>query len=335
MRVLDDSGLRADGLRVEALAEWAWAEAVAGELDAAERLLAQVTELVGQVPGGDELLPSVVHARAFVLVRRGLFRESYAPQLEAAEASRRDGRPDLGYGALAIAACAATCAREFDRALEFVDLGLAALENTGFDPLRVHLLAGRSHLLVRLGRTEEAREAAREEAELASRLENVGMEGTASHDTGRLALALGEWDRAAALLRRSLELSAPVSVPQTRLALAEALVRLGRLDEAQAELRQTVLEPTRPGDLPETLVPRLTWLQGLIAAGRGDEVLARRRLTEAAAGWQRLVQSTTAADGFVASLADFGRPPMLGLVEPAQELAGVLEDLAQLGPGGD
>ena len=75
VRVLDDSGLRADGLRVEALAEWAWAEAVAGELHAAERLLAQVTGFVGQVPGGDELLPSVVHARAFVLVRRGLFRE--------------------------------------------------------------------------------------------------------------------------------------------------------------------------------------------------------------------------------------------------------------------
>ena len=329
--VLDESGIRADQLRVDALAQWAWAEAVAGELEVAERLLDDVADLVGQ-GGGDVVEPSVGHARAFILVRRGRFRESYAPQLEAAEASRRLGRPDLGYGAWANAACAATCAGEFDRALEFVDRGLAALEDTGFDPLRVHLLAGRSHLLVRLGRVEEAREAARGEEELAARLEDVGMAGTASHDTGMLALALGEYDRAVLLLRKALELAAPMSVPQTRLALAEALVRLDRFDEAQAELRRTALAPTRPGDLPETLVPRLTWLQGLIAAGRGDQDLARRRLTEAATGWRRLSGTSTAGEGFVATLADFGRPPVLGLVEPARELDRVLADLATLGP---
>jgi hypothetical protein len=79
--------------------------------------------------------------------------------------------------------------------------------------------------------------------------------------------------------------------------------------------------------MPDTLVPRLTRLQGLIAAGRGDHQLARRRLTEAVEGWRRLLDRAAHGDRYVASFVDFGRPPVVGLVEPDRELDRVLSEL--------
>ena len=92
-----------------------------------------------------------------------------------------------------------------------------------------------------------------------------------------IALALGDDAPAAELLGEALRHDAPMSRPLARLARAEALARLGRCDEADEELSETVVEPVRPGDFPETLVPRLTRVEGLIAAARGDAVLAARR----------------------------------------------------------
>ncbi|MEP7026094.1 MAG: hypothetical protein ABJB47_20295, partial [Actinomycetota bacterium] len=64
-----------------------------------------------------------------------------------------------------------------------------------------------------------------------------------------------------------------------------------------------------------------------IAARRGDTELAARRLNEAAAGWRRMLGQAGAGDSYIAVLADFGRPPGAGLVEPARELQQVLADL--------
>ncbi|MEW6583971.1 MAG: transcriptional activator domain-containing protein, partial [Actinomycetota bacterium] len=118
--------------------------------------------------------------------------------------------------------------------------------------------------------------------------------------------------------------------PLARLARAEALLGLDRLDDAEAELRATVLEPVGAGDFPDALVPRLTRLQGLIAVARGDRQLAERRLREAADGWRRYVPAGGEGDRYVATLADLGRPPVAGLVEPASELERVLAELASL-----
>ena len=327
---LDDAGLDAPELRAEALALWAWAEAVAGDAEVAERLLVDIHRMVGTGDVPDALAPAVNHARAFVLVRQGRFRESYAPQIAAAAASRRLGRPDLAYGAWANAACAATCAQELDRALDFLDRGLAELAGQGLSALEVHLQAGRAHLLARTGRVAEALEAAAGELTAAERLTDPALRATASHDVGLLALRLGDLPRAAALLTTALDEHAPVSRAMLRLSLAEALVGLGREDEAEEQLRRTALEPVGPGDLPEALVPRLTWLQGLVARGRGDRDLAARRLAESADGWRALVEHGSMAEDFVAVIADFGRPPILGLVEPERELERVLADLAAL-----
>jgi len=327
VELLDTADEAAPGVRVEALAAWAWAEAVAGDPEAADELLARVHAVLGPRAPGDLMAHWVGHVRAFALVRRGRFRDSYAPQIAAAEAALRAGRPDLAHGGWENAACAAASAGDFDRALEFVDRDLTALRGTGLASLEVNLLADRAHILVRLDRADEARAAVDAQRALAERLDIPALLAASEHDSGLVALALGEYDRAERELAAALAHDAPVSRPSARLARAEALVRLGRHDEADAELRATALEPVRPGDLPDALVPRLTRLQGLIAAGRGDHELARRRLTEAVDGWRRLLDRAASGDRYVATLVDFGRPPVVGLIEPARELDRVLSEL--------
>lgn len=85
--------------------------------------------------------------------------------------------------------------------------------------------------------------------------------------------------------------------------------------------------------MPAALVPRLTRLQGLIAAGRGDRGLAIRRLDEAASGWRRLAADLGEGDAYAAVLADLGRPPVAGLIEPSRELAVTLAELAAVRAG--
>ncbi len=90
-------------------------------------------------------------------------------------------------------------------------------------------------------------------------------------------------------------------------------------------------EPVRPVDLPGTLVPRMSRLQGLIAEARGDRELALRRLGEAEAAWRhRLSDDPGDRDAFGAGIADLGRVPVGGLVEPALELGRVLAERARV-----
>ena len=323
IEALDGAGLVALDPRTDALSLWAWAEAVAGDPRRAERLLADIHALVGPTGGGTMLAQAVGHVRAIALVRQGRFRESYAPEIAAGEAAQRLGRTDLACGCWLNAACAATCAGDFERALEFVERGTEALRGQHLGWFEVQNLAARAHVLLRLGRAQEARIAAEAEGAVADRLDAPELRATAEHDQGIVALALGDFERSADLLARALRDGALVSRPLARLARAEALVRGGRCDEAEAELHATVFEPVRPADFPETLVPRLTRLQGLIAATRGDRALAMRRLEEAANGWRRLLDHTLDGERYASSFADLARPPVLGLVEPQRELARV------------
>jgi hypothetical protein len=95
-----------------------------------------------------------------------------------------------------------------------------------------------------------------------------------------------------------------------------------------------VLEPVRPSDFPETLVPRLARVQGLIAHARGDDDEAARRLDESIAGWERVVARSIRAESLTTVLADLGRP-VVGLVEPERELARARTDLQAIGEGRD
>ena len=302
----EDMGLE----RREALAALAWAEAVAGSVEEADRLLVAVHELSAGTQPDDLSIYDVAHARALALMRRGSFVEGYAPAIAAGEAITRAGRPDLAYGCWANAAGAAA----------------AALAGSGMIGLEIQLLAMRSFVLLRIGRTEQAREASDEERRLADHLGDAELEAMAAHDRAVVALAEGENERAAELLEQALACRAPISRPLARLLRAEALARSGRLAEAGQELRETTLEPVRPSDFPATLVARMARVQGLIAERRGEAELAERRMNEAAAGWRRLLSTLSRGDSLTVALADLGRP-VVGLIDPELELERVLEEL--------
>ncbi|MEA2197732.1 MAG: hypothetical protein QOJ25_1783, partial [Solirubrobacteraceae bacterium] len=187
-------------------------------------------------------------------------------------------------------------------------------------------------LLTRVGRIDEARIAAESEQQLAEQLAQRDLLAMASHDRGLVALAAGEYVLAAALLADALVEGAPISRPLTRLRLAEALARADELDAADEQLRATVLEPVRPSDFPETLVPRLALVQGLLASARHDSAEAEQRLRESIAGWERLLHRARRAESMTTVLADLGRP-VVGLVVPELERARVDAELQALVKG--
>ncbi|MGH2942051.1 MAG: AAA family ATPase, partial [Solirubrobacteraceae bacterium] len=145
-----------------------------------------------------------------------------------------------------------------------------------------------------------------------------------------VALATGDHATAERELRRALEGGPPISRPLARLARAEALVALERADDAEAELSATVREPVRAADFPAMLAARFARVQGLLAAARREPELARQRLTEAAQAWERQLGSIHAGEGWVANIVDLGRPPVLGLVEPAREVERIQAEITRL-----
>jgi len=332
LALLDQASADVVQERREALAALAWAEAVAGSVEEAERLLVEVHELSAGSHADDLSVYDVAHARALAMMRRGAFVEGYAPAIAAGEAITRAGRPDLAYGCWANAAGAAAAAGEHRRALEFIDRAAAALEGKGLVGLEVQLLAMRAFVLLRIGRIADAREAAEMEARLADRLGAPELEAMAAHDQGMVALAQSDYVGAGELLEQALARDAPISRPLTRLRRAEALAHAGSLAEAEGELRATTLEPVRSSDFPATLVARMARVQGLIAALAGDQELAERRLGEAVEGWRRQVSTLSRGDSLAVALADLGRP-VVGLIEPELELERVLEELQAVQTG--
>ena len=276
-------------------------------------------------------------ARAHTLLRAGRFTESYAPLIAASAAAGSAGRPDLACSCLANAASAAACAGDLPRALDFADRCLPLVVPNGLLRLCVYTHSARTALLRLLGRLGEARVACDAAAAAAGLVGLPELEGLVHHDRGLLAAAAGEHAAAASELGLALDLGAPVSRPLARLLRAEALARTGRPDDAERELRAVALEPVSPADLPDTLVARMSHVQGLIALRRGNLSLAAKRLREAESGWRRRCgqgraeHDSDAGQGYVAALIDLGRPPVAALVEPARELAAVHADIATLG----
>jgi DNA-binding SARP family transcriptional activator/tetratricopeptide (TPR) repeat protein len=322
LRLLDEDARQE---RSEALAACAWAEAVAGSVDEAERLLAELSAVTPHAD--DRRTYDAGHARGQALIRRGMFTEAYGPLIAAGQASERLGRPDLAYGCWANAASAATAAGEPARALEFLDRGISAVTGKGLQGIEIHLHGARSFALRGVGRLAEARTETEAQAALAEQLGQAELEAMASHDRGLVELDAGEYEAAAELLSGALVEGAPISRPLTRLALAEALARSGQPDAAAEQVRATVLEPLQPSDFPDALVPRLARAQGLIALARGERDEAERRFHESIAGWERLLARTVKADSIATVLTDLGRP-VVGVIEPERELAKVREEIA-------
>ena len=322
--------------RAEALAGLAWAEAVAGTPAAVGELLAEADRSLGGRRPSDLLAHDIGVARGHALIRAGQFTASFGPLIAASAAAGRAARPDMAYGCLSNAACAAACAGEFGRALDFADRCLPLVVPNGLLRLSVYAQTARSAILRRLDRLPEARRACDAAAGYADRIGLPELDGLVHAERGLVAAAAAQPRAAVAELTSALDLGAPVSRAATRLRLAEALARAGQPDQAEAELRAVTLEPVGPGDFPAALVAQMSRVQGRIAAARGDVVLAERYLSESLASWQRIAgtpDSRQAGAGYVAGLIDLGRPPVSSLIEPARELAAVGVELAALRAG--
>jgi tetratricopeptide (TPR) repeat protein len=312
------------GLRVETLIGLAWGEAVAGDAAAVNGLLAAAGAYMGA-----EADPEAA-ADIQGLIRQGRFAECAAVARVAAPAAALGRMPSRAFAVWINAACALACAGDHEAALAFADDAVEATKTTPV--LLVGCLAARAHLLSRLGRHDQAGEAVRLQGECADRLDDPSFAATAAHDAGLVALAAGRYEQAAELLARALSADAKISRPAAALARAEALARAGDAAAATAQLRAAVVEPVGRADQSWALVPRMAAIQGLIAAAGGDATLARQRYDEAAAGWHRIAASVSAhtAEGYLANLVDLGRPPVVGLVEPARELSRISRDRAAL-----
>ncbi len=318
-------------VRADALIGMAWGEAVAGSSVDCERLLAEASALVMLRP---QLRADALEIQMQSMIRQNRFDEATALVADPRDPDVRivESFPDRAYSTLVNAACASTCLGEDEAALALVERALTA--TAAITGLALKTLSARAQVLARLGRHDEAARDADQVQEWADRLDDPVVGATATHDRGLLAMAAGRYAEAAELIGRGLAAGAGVSRVSAGLSRAEALALSGDPDGATAELRKSLLEPVGRSDQAWALVPRVAWVQALVAHARGDLDETRRRLDESAESWRRVSARADeeAGDGYLASLVDLGRPPIVGLVEPARELARIAAYAALLDP---
>jgi hypothetical protein len=177
-----------------------------------------------------------------------------------------------------------------------------------------------------MGMKAEARATLAEQRRVVERLASPTFAVAAAADAGLVALALGKPAEAADHLGRALDGGLAQGRPSITLSRAEALALAGHVEAAAGALRAALQEPTVAADQPWSLLPRVCFIQALIAVARDDPDEAVRRLDEARAAWERLLPRVDAltSDGYLANLLDLGRPPVLGLVEPQREMNRIL-----------
>jgi tetratricopeptide (TPR) repeat protein len=330
LAVMDGAGIDRPDLRGEILAVYAWCESIAGEVADAEQALARLRDFAGHEPTDPVMACAAERAQCFLLLRQGRFAEGVEPGLRAADAAVRAGRPDLVYTGLVNAAFGAAATGDLPRALDLLERTMAALRENGMLAIETMVLIDRAWVLTRLGRYADAREAASLARSTADRLAAPHLQALVDAERGRVALRAGDLEATVELLDAALAAGeVGIARPLARLQRAEALARLQRPDEAEAELARVVFEPVHAGDWPDTLVARMSAVEGLIAAARDDVPLARRKLDDAAEGWRRRMSPADLGRQLGAVMVDLGRP-IIGLVVPAEELAAIEADLEGL-----
>jgi tetratricopeptide (TPR) repeat protein len=333
LEVLDTAGVSALRLRLQAQAFLALCEAMAGDPDTCEQLLDSIDAQCRPLPTDPIRDIRRYIARTLAHIRQGRIEEVGDAGRAAAAIARSIGRLDLMYGSLLNAAAGLTSTGAYREALQLLD-EIGTVPGGGALPLAIEadVQLSRAWLMSRLSRHAEAVRVTKSTQRLAERIGGPELAATADAETGRVLLRAGHHREAAEFLGRALDVeNASIGRPLARLQRAEALTRLGRLTEAEQELAAAVLEPVVPADWPDTLVARMAFVRGLIAAAQGDRVRAQRYLERAAAGWGRRI-ATADATGSSAALADLGRP-VIGQISPAEELDAILAELAQLNTG--
>jgi len=331
LEVLDTAGISATRLRLQAQAFMALCEAMAGDPDVCEQLLDGIDAQCSQLPP-DPIRDIRRHvARTLAHIRQGRFDEVAEAGRAAAAIARSIGRQDLLYGSLVNATAGLAATGDYAHALQLLD-ELGSVPSGGTLPMatEAEVQMSRAWLMSRLGRHAEAGRVAGSAQRIAERVGSAELTAMADAETGRVHLRAGSYTEAATLLAQALEVQdAAIGRPTARLQRAEALTRLGRIDEAKEELAATVLEPVGHSDWPDTLVARMASVRGLIAAAEGDSPAAEHHFDRAAACWRRRIDAADAGERYTAVLADLGRP-VIGLMSPADELELVLADIERL-----
>ena len=293
IRALEASGIDAADLWTGALGLGAWAEAVAGDVGLAERLLDDLGKRTAGAPRDDMITWETGFARGIAAIRRGAFEEGSSALVAAARAARRAGRPDLAQASWETAATVAVCAGDGELAVDRLEHALTAARGRGVERSEVRIHGDIACLLAGLGRHDAAAARLETAAQLACDL-HESVKAELGRDRALVALAAGQLDDAEPLLASALDGALTRGRSRARLAHVEALVGLGRTEEARSALRMATAEPIEPDDLPATLVPRLTEQQAAIAAAEGDHEEALRRLEEAENAWTRLIDASPA-----------------------------------------
>jgi tetratricopeptide (TPR) repeat protein len=297
----------------------AWNEAVAGDPEAALRALAELSaELPEDGPSQDRL--DLIQIGMQGLIRQARFAE--AAQLARTAQSLFDVDDTSGkvWTITVNATAALVCDGDDDGALVFAERTVECARAA--PAILAPSLGTLAHLQARIGRTAEARATLAEQRRVVERLASPTFAVAAAADAGLVALALGETAEAADQLGEALEGGLAQWRPSITLYRAEAFALAGDAEAAAVQLRAALEEPTVAADQPWSLLPRVCFIQALVAVARGDAEEAVRRLDEASAAWRRLLPRVGAltSEGYLANLLDLGRPPVLGLVEPQREL---------------
>jgi tetratricopeptide (TPR) repeat protein len=325
---LEAGGVEDDEVRAELLLILAWAEVTIDGPAAADVTLEQLAALGLDLEHPPLRRHHLRTVESFALIADERMPEAEAALVASGEAGEAAGRPDLAYSGWANAACIAVASGQLERALAHAERGVTI---TGSFPAIALQTAGLcASVLALLGRHEQARVASDRQAELAARLGAPPLIALAEHDAGVFAALAGDHERAQRLLARALAGDPPIVRADARIRRAESLARLGRPDDAEAEIRAAVQEPIRAAHRPDVLVARMTFVQALVARTRGDPALAEKRLREAERHWRRLAGENLFARQHRASLVDLGRPPVTGIVNPSHELDRVAQELRGL-----
>jgi tetratricopeptide (TPR) repeat protein len=314
-------------LHALALAGIAWGESLMGDPETAGRLVGEIAGLSGRLAPD----PALEAELAFVLgmsdLRAGHGERSEREIDRAVALALEAGRPELAQVSLSVAGAVAAARGDFARVLEYADRALGVGHHGRH--LEIQALAARAYALSRLERHAEAMETAATASMLAAESANEPRQALAAFDRGSIALAAGCADAACLQLSAALAVAdAPLPRATARLRLAEALLRAGDTEGAAHELARVPFEPVVPADIPESLVPRLERLEGLIAAAQGDAEAADRGLGAAERAWRAMLGRAPDGNLFGATILDVGRVPVAGLVEPALELGRVLAERA-------
>ena len=315
-------------IRVLALAGQAKAEALIGDPARAAQLADAVAARIE--PSDDPALAAeMAGARLFIGIRGDGGTPPSQLADEAIALANAAGRTELAYTTAITTASALAAKGDIEGALGYTDRALASGQAGA--SLTSQAYAARAFALLRLGRPEQVSGAVAAFMDIARGAQDPNLLAVAHFDAGTIALIEDRPGVAIEHLQQALaDPGARFSRPLAQMYLAEAELRVGQIDRAEAALGCVPFEPVGPADLPATLVPRLARIQGLIAAARGDRELADRRLAEAEAGWGRLQGTLDLGDAYAAVIVDLGRPPVAGLVEVCAEVARVRAERAAL-----